>query len=33
VIHWQPGKEQGALEGTPDKDQRFSYIKYDKPEA
>ena len=29
VVHWQPGKSGGALEGTPDKDQRFAYIKYD----
>lgn len=29
VICWQPGKEGGALEGTPD-DPRFKYIKYDK---
>src|SRR5262245_29482709 len=29
VVGWQPGKEGGALEGTPDKDQRFAYIKYD----
>lgn len=29
VIAWQPGKEGGALEGTPT-DQRFAYIKYDK---
>jgi 4a-hydroxytetrahydrobiopterin dehydratase len=29
VIHWQPGKAGGALEGTPEKDQRFAYIKYD----
>jgi 4a-hydroxytetrahydrobiopterin dehydratase len=28
VIQWQPGKEEGALEGTPD-DPRFKYIKYD----
>lgn len=28
VIMWQPGKEGGALEGTPD-DPRFKYIKYD----
>ena len=28
VIMWQPGKEGGALEGTPD-DHRFKYIKYD----
>ena len=29
VIAWQPGKEGGALEGTPEKDARFAYIKYD----
>lgn len=29
VIQWQPGKEGGALEGTPSGDQRFRYIKYD----
>jgi 4a-hydroxytetrahydrobiopterin dehydratase len=29
VIHWQPGKEGGALEGTPNEDARFKYIKYD----
>ena len=29
VVHWQPGKEGGALEGTPQGDLRFSYIKYD----
>ncbi len=28
VIAWQPGKEGGALEGTPD-DPRFKYIRYD----
>ncbi len=28
VIMWQPGKENGALQGTPD-DARFKYIKYD----
>lgn len=28
VIFWQPGKEGGALEGTPEGDQRFAYIKY-----
>ena len=27
VISWQPGKEEGPLEGTPD-DPRFKYIKY-----
>jgi 4a-hydroxytetrahydrobiopterin dehydratase len=30
VIHWQPGKEGGSLEGTPEADQRFAYIKYDR---
>jgi len=29
VIQWQPGKEGGVLEGTPNDDQRFKYIKYD----
>jgi 4a-hydroxytetrahydrobiopterin dehydratase len=29
VIHWQPGREGGPLEGTPNDDQRFRYIKYD----
>lgn len=29
VVLWQPGKEGGALEGTP-ADQRFSYIDYKK---
>jgi len=29
VVGWQPGKEGGALEGTPPTDQRFAYIKYD----
>ncbi len=28
VIMWQPGKNGGALEGTPN-DPRFKYIKYD----
>jgi 4a-hydroxytetrahydrobiopterin dehydratase len=28
VIMWQPGKDGGALEGTPD-DPRFKYIKYE----
>ena len=28
IIMWQPGKEGGALVGTPD-DPRFKYIKYD----
>jgi len=30
-VHWQPSG--GALEGTPEEDQRFAYIKYDKPGA
>jgi 4a-hydroxytetrahydrobiopterin dehydratase len=29
VVHWQPGLEDNALEGTPAGDMRFSYIKYD----
>ena len=29
VVHWQPGAAS-ALEGTPNDDQRFAYIKYDK---
>lgn len=29
VINWQPALEDGALEGTPNEDQRFKYIKYD----
>jgi 4a-hydroxytetrahydrobiopterin dehydratase len=28
VVHWNPGPENNALEGTPD-DPRFKYIKYD----
>ena len=30
VVGWQPGLEGGPLEGTPQDDLRFSYIKYDK---
>jgi 4a-hydroxytetrahydrobiopterin dehydratase len=30
VICWRPGKEGGALTGTPEDDQRFAYIKYDR---
>ena len=30
VVAWQPGKEGGALEGTPNADQRFAYLKYDR---
>lgn len=29
VIHWQPAKSGGALEGTPASDERFAYIEYD----
>ncbi len=29
VIGWQPASESGALEGTPNDDARFKYIKYD----
>ncbi|MBT9291892.1 4a-hydroxytetrahydrobiopterin dehydratase [Prosthecodimorpha staleyi] len=29
VVQWQPGLEGKGLEGTPDKDLRFAYIKYD----
>lgn len=29
VIGWQPALEGGALEGTPNGDVRFKYIKYD----
>lgn len=29
VVSWQPSKAGGALEGTPESDQRFAYIKYD----
>jgi 4a-hydroxytetrahydrobiopterin dehydratase len=28
MVAWQPGKEDGPLDGTPD-DPRFKYIKYD----
>ena len=30
VVAWQPGLLGGALEGTPQDDLRFAYIKYDK---
>jgi 4a-hydroxytetrahydrobiopterin dehydratase len=30
VVQWQPGLEGGALEGTPQEDPRFAYLKYDK---
>ncbi|SNR71344.1 pterin-4-alpha-carbinolamine dehydratase [Methylobacillus rhizosphaerae] len=29
VIQWQPAQEGGALEGTPNDDARFKYLKYD----
>jgi 4a-hydroxytetrahydrobiopterin dehydratase len=29
VVQWRPGKAGGALEGTPEADERFAYIKYD----
>ena len=29
VVHWRPGKSGGALEGTPENDERHAYIKYD----
>jgi len=29
TVHWQPALEGGPLEGTPNNDQRFRYIKYD----
>lgn len=29
VVQWQPGLAGGALEGTPNDDQRFAYVKYD----
>ena len=30
VVCWRPSKENGALDGTPEDDQRFAYIKYEK---
>jgi 4a-hydroxytetrahydrobiopterin dehydratase len=29
VVGWRPGREGGALEGTPETDLRFAYLKYD----
>jgi|SRR4051812_40367771 4a-hydroxytetrahydrobiopterin dehydratase len=29
VVQWQPGEENQGLEGTPQGDQRFAYVKYD----
>jgi 4a-hydroxytetrahydrobiopterin dehydratase len=28
-VLWRPGAEDAPLEGTPEKDQRFAYIKYE----
>lgn len=28
-VTWRPGPEDAPLEGTPEKDQRFAYLKYD----
>ena len=30
VVHWQPAHEGEGLKGTPESDQRFAYIKYDR---
>ncbi len=30
VVQWQPGGEGAGLEGTPQGDLRFAYVKYDK---
>jgi 4a-hydroxytetrahydrobiopterin dehydratase len=30
VVLWHPGKEGGPLEGTPEGDARFAYVKHDK---
>jgi 4a-hydroxytetrahydrobiopterin dehydratase len=29
VVQWRPGTEGGALEGTPEGDARFAYVRYD----
>lgn len=29
VVHWQPGKDDGPLDGTPTDDPRFRYLIYD----
>lgn len=29
VVQWRPGQEGKGLEGTPEKDLRFAYVKYD----
>lgn len=29
VVMWRPGKNESALDGTPETDMRFAYIKYD----
>ena len=33
VVQWQPGLEGGAIEGTPQEDLRFAYVKYDQPKG
>ena len=30
VVQWQPAEEGEGLKGTPNSDQRFAYLKYDK---
>ncbi len=29
VVMWRPGRAGGALEGVPETDERFAYVKYD----
>lgn len=29
VVQWQPAREGGVLEGTPNEDERFRYVRYD----
>jgi 4a-hydroxytetrahydrobiopterin dehydratase len=31
VVQWQPGREGGPLEGTPQGDPRYAYVTYDAP--
>lgn len=30
IVQWQPGKEGLGLEGTPQEDERFAHVKYDR---
>jgi len=30
VVQWQPGAEEGPLDGIPADDKRFAYVKYDR---